>query len=293
MDNETYGDGNAYNFGARIQDSRLGKWLSVDPLQRKYPSQTTYGFTANNPVLYVDRDGKEVFIYGVDAERAVAALKKSTSLTISYNVTTGQLTATGTPSNPADQKLLDAILDPNIRVEAYTTKGTVLKGQTITGGAYEGSKVETVTDNAGTSKTITITKQIINVDQLEKIGTSGIAGTGSTGDNVKHEVLESYIGGQDDPGGTEATGYKSAHAKALTLDPKLKPLYPVVSGVNGHTYLTPQNPQNPQSIDFSKDVIDMGRPEMGWDIPSNPSRRVPDGGTAGGTGGKTSNYPKK
>ncbi len=57
-DNDTYGEGNAYDFGARIYDSRLGKWLSVDPLQAEYPSQGSYNFSANNPILYLDRDGR-------------------------------------------------------------------------------------------------------------------------------------------------------------------------------------------------------------------------------------------
>ena len=36
-DNELYGEGNAYDFGARINDPRLGRWLSLDPLAAKYP----------------------------------------------------------------------------------------------------------------------------------------------------------------------------------------------------------------------------------------------------------------
>lgn len=34
-DNEVKGSGNSLDFGARIYDSRLGKWLSTDPLQTK------------------------------------------------------------------------------------------------------------------------------------------------------------------------------------------------------------------------------------------------------------------
>ena len=56
------GDGNSYDFGARLYDPRLGRWLSLDPLARKYPSMSPYIFTGNNPVLFVDYDGKD---YGV------------------------------------------------------------------------------------------------------------------------------------------------------------------------------------------------------------------------------------
>ena len=52
-----------YDFGARIYDGRLGRWLSTDPLQRKYPGMSPYNFTANNPMLYVDRDGRDYIVY--------------------------------------------------------------------------------------------------------------------------------------------------------------------------------------------------------------------------------------
>lgn len=58
-DNEVKGVGNSLDFGARIYDSRLGKWLSLDPLQAKYPFSSPYIFTANNPIVFRDKDGRE------------------------------------------------------------------------------------------------------------------------------------------------------------------------------------------------------------------------------------------
>jgi RHS repeat-associated protein len=52
-----------YDFGARIYDGRIGRWLSVDPLQAKYPGLSPYNFVANSPVLYVDPDGRIIRIY--------------------------------------------------------------------------------------------------------------------------------------------------------------------------------------------------------------------------------------
>jgi RHS repeat-associated protein len=58
-DNETYGDGNEYDYGFRIYNPRLGKFLSVDPLTQTYPWYTPYQFSGNRPIWAVDRDGLE------------------------------------------------------------------------------------------------------------------------------------------------------------------------------------------------------------------------------------------
>ena len=64
-DNEVKGAGNSVDFGARIYDSRLSRWLSVDPLQQKYPFASPYNFVLNNPINAIDPDGKDVvFING-------------------------------------------------------------------------------------------------------------------------------------------------------------------------------------------------------------------------------------
>lgn len=61
-DDETYGGGNAYDFGGRMLDPRLGRWLSVDPLAGKYPNISPYAFAINTPISAIDPDGKDVHI---------------------------------------------------------------------------------------------------------------------------------------------------------------------------------------------------------------------------------------
>ena len=39
-DNEIYGEGNAYDYGFRIYNPRLGRFLSIDPLFKTYPWYT-------------------------------------------------------------------------------------------------------------------------------------------------------------------------------------------------------------------------------------------------------------
>jgi RHS repeat-associated protein len=60
-DDEVKGSGNSLDFGARVYDSRLGRWLSLDPLQAKYPSLNPYNFCANTPICAKDPDGRLIF----------------------------------------------------------------------------------------------------------------------------------------------------------------------------------------------------------------------------------------
>lgn len=67
-DDELKGDGNSYDFGARMLDPRVGRWFSPDPLQKA--SQTYYSFGANNPVIFVDPDGKDDYYFDMSTGSA-------------------------------------------------------------------------------------------------------------------------------------------------------------------------------------------------------------------------------
>src|SRR6478752_7631642 len=61
MDNEAYGQSNEYDYGARIYNPRIGRFLSVDPLTKSYPWYTPYQFAGNTPIQAIDLDGLEEF----------------------------------------------------------------------------------------------------------------------------------------------------------------------------------------------------------------------------------------
>jgi RHS repeat-associated protein len=58
-DNEVKGEGNQQDYGMRIYDTRLGRFLSVDPLTKDYPWYTPYQFAGNTPIWALDLDGGE------------------------------------------------------------------------------------------------------------------------------------------------------------------------------------------------------------------------------------------
>lgn len=49
----------AEDYGMRIYDARIGRFLSVDPLTSQYPELTPYQFASSNPIAGIDKDGGE------------------------------------------------------------------------------------------------------------------------------------------------------------------------------------------------------------------------------------------
>jgi RHS repeat-associated protein len=75
VDNEISGNGNSYDYGARIYNPRLGRFLSLDPLMTKYPYLSPYNFVSNSPISMVDPDGRDNVIYLVVLPDANSQLK--------------------------------------------------------------------------------------------------------------------------------------------------------------------------------------------------------------------------
>ena len=72
LDYELKNAGNSIDFGFRIYDSRLGKFLSLDPLTSKYPYLSPYHFCNNSPILFKDFDGKD---FGVEIKDNTIIIK--------------------------------------------------------------------------------------------------------------------------------------------------------------------------------------------------------------------------
>jgi RHS repeat-associated protein len=69
-DNELHGSiATSYDFGARLYDPRVGRWLSLDPLAPKYAELSPYNYSANNPILFVDEGGEDFFMKNKGMQR--------------------------------------------------------------------------------------------------------------------------------------------------------------------------------------------------------------------------------
>ena len=54
-----------YYYGARYYDPRLSIWISTDPTENKHPEISSYCYTDNNPIRFVDPDGMD-WVEGVN-----------------------------------------------------------------------------------------------------------------------------------------------------------------------------------------------------------------------------------
>jgi RHS repeat-associated protein len=57
---EADGTADNYDFGARIYDGRLGRWLTVDPIFAGAEFRSTFTYAANSPIFYIDPNGCDI-----------------------------------------------------------------------------------------------------------------------------------------------------------------------------------------------------------------------------------------
>lgn len=107
-DDEVKGAGNSMDFGASMYDSRLGRWMSVDPLAIKYPSFSPFNFVVNSPIMYVDPNGEEVYLY------TTIGTKNKTKVLIAV------INADGIKYKTTDEKLKKQVVDYYLKAKEYT-----------------------------------------------------------------------------------------------------------------------------------------------------------------------------
>lgn len=99
------------DYGMRIYNPSLGRFLSVDPLTKNYAFLTPYAFAENDVVRSVDLDGKEKYIvtYRLDANGV-------TNVTVAWNVIPG---ANGQPGTIVNDNQLNNGGGPNAVYRQY------------------------------------------------------------------------------------------------------------------------------------------------------------------------------
>lgn len=175
-DDEIYEEGNGLNFGARIYNSRLGKWFSIDPLFAKYPSLSSYNYCANNPIYFIDENGEVIVVPNVADRKPILKMINSRALgTFKFN-DKGELclvTGKGAPgfSTYYRDKLISAI-NENSNIISISISPTY----TGIGGTVKN------TDDAGGG----VTLKFVNTFITET--TNPVDGTKSTSNSISEDA---------------------------------------------------------------------------------------------------------
>ncbi|UII30389.1 hypothetical protein LVD17_19035 [Fulvivirga ulvae] len=139
----------AYDYGFRIYNPAIGKFLSVDPLMKNYPMLTPYQFASNRPIDGVDLDGLEwnpyqTYKFWTGFGTSIA---KGTWSVISYVANNPNHAGYGYPSKPSTEAEISQYrinwsqqLDPYYQIRSFSenTVNTVQGIYRFGEGVYEG-----------------------------------------------------------------------------------------------------------------------------------------------------------
>ena len=74
-DDEVKGSGVQYDYGFRVYDARLGKFLSRDPLFKSFAEYTPYQFAGNKVIVAIDLDGLEEYFYWNELNKETSSIE--------------------------------------------------------------------------------------------------------------------------------------------------------------------------------------------------------------------------
>jgi RHS repeat-associated protein len=238
-DNEVKGEGNQQDYGMRIYDPRLVRFLSVDPLSKEYPWNSTYAFAENDVIRSIDLDGLEKYVVFRDVNSS-GELQRIRILT--FTDKDGNLRDNEIYKNNPKLKKADVyVITQNIKTG--TQVGTIKYQDALT------PEQEKVYKQFGVKKPVSeVLKKKNEVDDHFEFNTKNegkfVGNSYNDGYeldatlNLTTEVKINFKGNSDEPTTNTKSQKLSGVAKTLKIFPQSK------ATLTGNTGADPGNPSN-------------------------------------------------
>ena len=91
-DDEVSGGGNSVNYTYRMQDTRLGRFKSIDPLVNDYPWNSPFAFSENTVISHIELEGKEKLEAFIGGTITTPQLNVPVAISIKYDFNTNMYT---------------------------------------------------------------------------------------------------------------------------------------------------------------------------------------------------------
>ncbi|MFV0546126.1 MAG: RHS repeat-associated core domain-containing protein, partial [Bacteroides sp.] len=233
---------NVYDYSARYMDPALGRFMTVDPMAEKYPSLTPYHYCANNPLIFIDPDGRKIVLAGTQAQmqQTLATLQKLTSDQLTVNYSTGVVkiptlsTSGNLPSGTALIRELNSKLPgaKTVTIDNQNSTGVFPAG--ITGNVAGHMPNLDATNGVGVDAYVSFDPTSNPTITTEDPATGNAQGTNRPNEiGLGHELVHAqhYMTGTKGTGTTSYT-YKDAAGNTQTTSDKTEEVNTVGLGGN-------------------------------------------------------------
>lgn len=222
-----------------LKPQTVSRFLSIDPLAEKYPWLSPYAYCANNPIKFIDPDGKDIIISGALNQEAFKQLQNATGSNITLTMNKdGSICYAKSTSENLDfraQAIADIIDNNSVIVNLQTTNSNFTStGNLFIGGAFMGNSIHQAQNN----EIIVFANQEINPNVLDAADKQ----FGTPGKMTLHEVTEAYQGGvisqkagvSSPKSGQAGSVYQQAHNAAISQNPVYQTMYDAKGNVTNN-----------------------------------------------------------